>query len=895
MEQVAPIGRRDLLAGLNKALSTPATRVALVGEPGIGKTTVLRWVMSEFTATCRLVAVTASEPERLVGLAAITDVVRPLADTVTRLPPHVQRQLAFLTDPLGEVTARWDLRLAGLALSRLLAETALDRPLLIAIDDFQWVDDASYTLLSYALRRMEGADVRVVVAGRPAEDRVLPDATTMEVGPVDVGALRGLVASQLSRALPLDVAAALHESVGGNPMYAMEIVRSLPPHASVADVQLPARLTDLVVSRISKLPADCRSSLLDVAVRGRAALHELASPQSLDPAFEARIVHRRGSVVEFTHPLLRRGVIDAAGPGELQRAHLAAAADSTDPISRALHIAAAEPRDDEQAAADLESASVTAFRIGDAPSARLLAAAAIDATPRDSLRWGRVASLARAVAVSGPFPPALAEQMLALATNPDDVAATWLTIVEGGRTASEEWQALARRAMDLEGTSPGTVLRAASTLAAAMMFAGRPCSELLARLEEAIARAQALWDIEERGVDNLTESEARGLAACLAARTLFTTCSGRLSGDEDLELARRLEGGPAERTAFEDATSVRGMRAMWDDRHAEARECLDPARKRELGLGFGDAVHLAELECRLGNFDAVPSILRPQMSPDWDPFHYYVLGLGAAWQGDEARCREATRWGRELAEELEDAMFRLGMDIADALLDLGMGRLQEAREASIRAADVLQSRDWNEPSMFPVLPIAIEASALTGSLDEAGRLLRRLEEHAESLNSRWARAGAMRGRGLLLGASGDARGGLALAVSSVEAFDGLDLPAESARSALAAGRLARRAGERTLAREWLERAVELLEPRGCVGFLAQARDEMSRLGGRQVNDSTLTEAEYRVAELAAEGLTNPEIAAAAYLSVKTVEAHLSRVYRKLGVRSRSELAARWEN
>jgi DNA-binding CsgD family transcriptional regulator len=893
MEQVAPIGRGDLLARLTELLSAQSARVELVGEPGIGKTTVLRSAASGYASTCRVIAVTASETERLVGLATASDLVQALGDVEARLPERVRKHLRSLTNPLDDGASALDQRIVGVALAALIREAALDRPLLLVVDDFQWVDDASYVLLAYALRRTLESDVRAMVAKRPSEDRLLKDATSVEVGAVDVGALRGLVASQLSRVLPIDVAAALHTAVGGNPMYAMETVRALPPHATALDVRLPQRLADLVVSRVNKLPDGCRSVLLDVAVRGRESLHSLSEPDRLDPAFDARIVQHRGSVVEFVHPLLRQAAIDAAGPGELRRAHLAAAEAASDAPTRALHVAAMDLRDDEAVASELESASDAAYRVGDGPGARFLAQAAVTATPVGGLTWSRQAMLVRAVGIAGPVPDDLLERLLSLARTPDQKASTWLAAVEGRQAPIEAWRAYAERAMDIDGTSPGIAIRSADELATSMLFAGRPYDEILAVLDAAIARTKRHLEDAHLELDELSDTDAFGLASALTSRSLFARIAGRPSPADDLHLARRLERDHAFAPDDDDATSALGLIALWDDRHAEAREYLDPDRRKEERCGDFGAFHLAELESRLGNFNAVRELVDPLAAPTPQSSDFFVLALAAAWQGDETLCREELRVGRAYSDEVGDSMYPPAFDTAEALLALGMGNFAEARDRAVATADALEGRGWNEPSIFPVLPIAIEAAAITGRRDDAERLLQRLEGQAEMLDSRWARAAAQRGRGLLLGADGDARGGLALAVSSTTAFDELGLPTEVGRSALAAGRLARRAGERTAAREWLERAIELLESRGCRGFAAQAREELSRIGGRHVADGDLTDAERRVAELAAEGRTNPEIAAAAFLSVKTVEAHLSRVYRKLGVRSRAELAARW--
>jgi DNA-binding CsgD family transcriptional regulator len=893
MEPVSPIGRGALLAQVHKVLDMPGARVALVGEPGIGKTTALTAAIEALGSSCRVIWVTASEVERMVGLAVASDMAGLLAEELAILPDHVREALTSVASPTSRDTGPIDLRVVGAAFGQLFAEAARVQPVVLAVDDFQWVDEASYVLITYALRRTGTADVRAIVGQRPSEDRSLAGATTVGVGPIDAGSLRGLVGSQLARVLTAEVAAALHDAVGGNPMYALETVRGLPPDATAADVRLPSNLMDLVVSRVTALPAECRTVLLQLAVRGRARLTELPGHDDLDPAFDARIVQRRGAVVEFTHPLLRQGVIDAVGPTALRKAHGAAALAATDPAIRALHIAAVEPHDDENAADELEHASIAAFRIGDEAAAQLLARASVKATPEGRLTWSRLACLARARAFDERLPANLVNDLLALATTPDEEAGTWLVVIEGAAAPNDEWQELAKRTLAIEGTSPGIILRAANTLTEAMLFAGSVLTEQVAVLDQAISRAKEQWTRAGVDLDALTGSDAAGLADCLSSRALFTRMAGTPVAAQDLDLARRLVRDRMIPPWFEDATSVLGLLAMWDDRHEEARSWFEEDYRGDDGLRIREPVHLAELECRLGNLNAVER-LRTQFTDTDEPYALFVMAHAAAWRGDEQDCHQMVRLGRDVAARVERRMFLEGLDTAEALLDLGLGRFADAREKAMRAASTLEDRGCREPSWIPALPIAIEAAAISGSHADAELMLDRLQRQAEMLDSRWARAAAQRGRATLLGVEGDAREGLAVAISSAEAFEQLTLPTEAGWSALVAGRLARRAGERTLAREWLQRSIDLLEPRGCAGFVAQARNELTRLSGRRASQDDLTDAERHVAELAATGMSNSEIAAAAFLSVKTVEAHLSRVYRKLGVRSRAELAARWE-
>jgi DNA-binding CsgD family transcriptional regulator len=592
--------------------------------------------------------------------------------------------------------------------------------------------------------------------------------------------------------------------------------------------------------------------------------------------------------------------LDAAAPLALQRAHQAAANDADDDLSRAHHLSRAGGGANEERAALLERASDIALARDDVLSGQLLAQAAVDATPQregHEAPWSRWAALARAQARGGGVQDPVIGALTRTATTPDHHAMSLLYTAEGRLDDINDVVRLSQQAASYPGVSTAVRARALTLLAHHMLFRGARLDEAFRVATDAATTASEVAEHQPTPDDVEHRDLARpGDELELAKSLTLASYVGRLAGvpcdPTMLERAEILQGNHA--LFGPDAVSVHGFLSVLDDDHDGARRELTRAKRQTGGLSHIPGLYLAELECRVGHLGAARHLIEESDAPALRASMVFVLAMVAAWEGDRELCFQWVLRGNELCQITRDTIHPHGFRTASALLELGSGDAEAAWHTATSTSDALETIAFAEPSVFPVLPVAIEASAMTGRVAEAERLVTRLERQAAALESRWAAACALRGRALIAGTLGDVEAGMALAGLSVEKFDELGLPTEAGRSALAAGHLARRAGQRITSRTWLQGAIDRLEPHGVAGFTAQARAELARVSGRSAGGNLLTPSELQVAEIAASGASNAQISASLFLSVKTVETHLSRIYRKLGVRSRAELASRWE-
>jgi DNA-binding CsgD family transcriptional regulator len=269
----------------------------------------------------------------------------------------------------------------------------------------------------------------------------------------------------------------------------------------------------------------------------------------------------------------------------------------------------------------------------------------------------------------------------------------------------------------------------------------------------------------------------------------------------------------------------------------------------------------------------------------------WVTAMAAAWLGQEQTCRDAASRGQAVSHETGDGLFDMACKVAVGFLELTLGRPEAAWPLLAAACEALERQGFREPSCFPALPLAVEAAVAVGDGSEARRLLARLAEQGELLNSRWADASVLRCQGHLV-AEEDPTRAVGLFETAGEAFDALGLPLEFARCLLARGTVLRRVGQKSAARAHLSHALGLFVEADARVLADAARAEIARIGGRGPGDSSiLTASERQVAELVVRGLSNKQVAARMTVSVKTVESHLTHIYQKLGVRSRTALAA----
>jgi DNA-binding CsgD family transcriptional regulator len=872
------VGRRDVVATIVDLLSERRAGVLLVGEAGLGKTTVLDAVVQTVVPTSRTVRVASYEVDRRTDLALATDLARALLDLGPATNPQTEAALVVLAEPSLDDVAL-DRRALGAALGRQLASAAATEPLLVVLDDLHWIDEASASVVGAAVRRAAPADVRVLGATRGASALELQGTVVIPLEPLPEAALRDLVAPHLTSQDRL-LTRPLITAAGGNPMLALEIARALPARATVDHLRLPVPLFDRVRERLSALPVGTRTLLVDVAISSGCTWEDLDEPDGLVPALDGGLVVRTGATVTFAHPLYTRAVLDLATPGQLARAHGSAALRSSDPLDRARHLSHTVLEPDERTAADLEAAGHAFRRRGDVLSGQRVARAAYDATPTDTdrrVRWRRAALWAQAL-VDGDADASPALAALAMLTSTPDEHAR-LRLLESA--AFVEMRIAAREVLDAPDISSSERLMAASQLLTAELFLGTH---------------RAGVDRVRSWLPLVPPTDAEGeWARAVSDLALMMRLSGTRIDPRLLARAQRIESLPESVPASQGEVpdTVVGLLAMYDDDHVTADRYLSEVAELAPDVPSSEAFHALELWARRGEVRRARAFIEDGVGWYVDPGFSFVYALVAAWEGDEAELARVVDAGRPQSEHRGDLMYPLGIDTARALLELGRGNPEIAWSYAGPASRALHDRGWQEPSIFPVLPLAIEAALGTGRDTQAAELLQWLDQVAAHLPSRWAAAGALRARGIQAGVAGDTDRAVDLLGEAQSLYAELGLPNEQRRAQLMAGQILRRRGRRQAARLQLTQARDELSRMGIHGFAGLASAELLRLGGRRASGEELTEAERRVAELVSTGASNQDVAASLVVSVKTVESHLSRIYRKLDVRTRSELAATW--
>jgi DNA-binding CsgD family transcriptional regulator len=374
------------------------------------------------------------------------------------------------------------------------------------------------------------------------------------------------------------------------------------------------------------------------------------------------------------------------------------------------------------------------------------------------------------------------------------------------------------------------------------------------------------------------------------------------SGMETLERALAIPDEPE--SHYDSPTAKIGLALTGMDRFDDARVALEAAAEAcrlagdEDGLG-GMALHLIELEVRAGRLVAAQAWLDVHIemtsgSGSWQSTHVsdYAESLVLAHRGDGERAVSVALRGHEHAERVGDVGFAMQLDRVAAIGQLRLGRYAEAADRLQRAHARLLDIGVDEPGGFPMHIDEIEALVGAGRLDEAAVRLAELQGLASTLGRTRLAGGALQCEGLLVTAQGDADAGIVLLAEATRTFDAGGFPWEAARARLAHGTALRRSRQRGAAREVLLEAEAGFEASVARGWADLAREEAARVSGRVASAGTLTETEERITDLVAEGLSNKDVAAQLFLSPKTVESHLSRIYAKLGVRTRTELAAR---
>ncbi len=903
----AVVGRERELAAVESffADSGEGGRGLLVeGPAGIGKTSVWRAGLDEAARRGpRLLTCVADRAESDLSFVGLGDLLADHADEGLAALPAPQRsalEVALLRVEPGDAPP--GPRAIALGLLNVLRRLTARKPLVVAVDDVQWLDRPSAEALAFAARRLRDEQVAFFLARRTGTtsplDRVVEPLgwDTLEIGPLSRGAAGRILTERLGLDLPRRVVRQVFDATEGNPLFLLEVGRTLvgrdPPRIG-EEISIPERVEDLLGTRVTELPDPERRLLLTLALSGempRPRLQEVVGTSAVRSSIRAGLVSLDGDRVRPAHPLLASAALSGSSDDEQRAVHSALAGVVSDPALRTLHLALATDEPDDALAAEVASAAAGASRRGATHEAVVFAEHAVRLTPdTSSQRSDRVLALGNALLVAGELQrmrELLSSGLEALA--PGRARAIACLLLSESTTSVDECRPLFERALAESEDDPAVHALVLTEMSNAI---GVIAVERVADTEAWALRALPLARLA--GPD--AEPDVLNVLAWARA----------LRGQPVADLASRyhsLSGSAAPISMSPER--VAGRRLCWRGEVDRARgvltRLLADADERGESVAYAQLLmHVCELELRAGELDAVSDRL-----DDWSesedgelvlgPMYERTKALLAASRGDH---EEAERWAVEAiarAEATGTAWSRLEALRARGIAGLLARDPQRAAESLRTVWRHTEREGVEEPGVFPVAPDLVEALAELGELDEARTVTDRLRELAEQQEHPWGLATTRHCEGVVrLSSSRYDQGGAAELEGAASDYGRLGLRFDRARSLLALGRAQRRHRKWRAARESLERAATAFDELGSPGWAGQARSDLARVPGRQPGPrGALTESERRVVELAAAGLSNKEIARTLFVTVNTVEVHLSHAYAKLGVRSRTQLAGR---
>ncbi|WBB67298.1 LuxR family transcriptional regulator [Micromonospora sp. WMMD812] len=903
------VGRDGVVERARRSLAEGRS-VLLEGPAGIGKTVVLRSLVDAngrdgwLTLGCA-----PTETERALPFAGLADVLAPLADRVPELSPPQRAALAGVLLS-GEVNGPVDERAVGVATRALLDAATADptRPrVLVTVDDAPWLDPPSERALRFALRRVVPRVVVLVTVradhpgAAPAPLGLDPGATgggleRIALGPLGVGALHHVLRTETGAALPRPLLVRIAEESGGNPLLAVELARAVLrlPHLPAPGADLPAApsLRQLVADRLTTLPPATRHVIRLAALSGLPTLAGLAragvAAADLDAAEEAGLVAVDGAVVCFAHPVYAAAVRAEVPPGVRHRLHRLLAETALDPDERARQLARCATAPDPAAATEIATAAARQRARGAPETAAGLYDSAARLTPPEAAdehaRWRLAAAQCRFDSGDFPAARAAAERAAEELTGAARADALLLRAVVAWSSDEPAETAVAAAERALSVAPPGSTL-AGRVHAHLGVFCDAPDP----------ARRHA-----ERAAALLGESpDDRPVhAAALLLLLLNEVRAGLPARTELLDRALAEEG--------EEPSWLAGnVPAIWWkalDEHGRARERLRGLLERAAARGDEPSQH--ELLCHLGETELLAGRLTDaaahlaearELGEQYGADSAGVVWLEGLLLAHRGRLEEATRIaedGLRRAAELDDPWRRRTNAQLAGYVALTAGRPPEAARHYGDVAAVVDEMGLVEPLGQRFEPDWLEACVGAGDLATAEVVLDRLAVRHRRWPRPWTMLGLARSRVLLAGALGrDPSDALAELAAARAAVSPDVLPLDRARCLLVAGVAHRRVRRRREARDALTAAAAEFDALGAAALAARARAEAERTGGRPAASRQLTGTELEVARLAAAGRTNRVIADALFISPKTVEANLARVYRKLGVTSRAELGA----
>jgi DNA-binding CsgD family transcriptional regulator len=894
--------RETLAQLLDEARHGRSAVLVLRGEAGVGKSSLLRVFAGEASGF-RVAQIAGVESEMELPFAGLHQLCGPMLSRVDGLPdPQQQALCVALGLRSGDPPDRFLVALGALTL---IAEIADEEPFLCIVDDGQWLDRASRQVLGFVARRLLAERVAIVFAVRePNEDPEFVGLPELNLGGLADEDARSLLATVIPGRLDERVRDRIVAETRGNPLALLELPKGLSARQLAGGFGVPellplsGRIEKSFLRRLDELPQETRQLLLvaaaepvgEPALMWRAATRLGIPSTAIDPAAKAGLLEV-GAQVRFHHPLVRSTVYRSASDLDRRSAHraLAFVTDSElEPDRRAWHRAQATQGPDEEVAGELERSAGRAQARGGLSAAAAFLGRAADLTAEPDRRAERMLAAAQVNLQAGAFEEALGLVASAQAGSLDELAQARLDLLHAeiafaqnrGGDAPELLVAAAKKLEKLDvRMSRETFLDAW----AAALFAGRLASSTgLKEVSEAVAEAPGP-EGPPRPSDLLLDgfalvfTEGRGAATPLLRRAAEAFAGARAPVDEVLRWGWLATAAAVYLWDYDACLAIASSEVQLA-REAGALEVLAVAAN-VLGQATTLGGEFASTSLLIGEADSVTDATGMRVAP------YGALVLA----GFRGREREGTRLIEATIESASAGGQGTAVQYAQfakAVLMNGLGRYDEALVAATAASE-------DTPELFVSawsLSELIESATRTGDTEAAARAFERLEEHTEATESDYALGVQARGRALL--AEGDAAERLHRA--ALERLGRTQLRPDFARAQLLYGEWLRRENRRADARNQLRPAYEAFLAMGAEAFAERARHELLATGEkvRSRTDDTrdeLTPQEEQIARLAREGLTNPEIGAQLFLSPRTVEWHLRKVFSKLEISSRREL------
>lgn len=898
------VGRRaelDALRRFNARISEGEAAFVVRGPAGIGKTTVWQagLALAE-EAGCRCLSARPSDVEARLSFAGLADLLAPVDPAYfERLPPPQRHALSVALlreEPEDGAGRRHHTRAVATATCTLLRELARDQPTIIAIDDAQSLDAATDGVLRFALRRLEDAQIGLLITARD-EERAARESLALAVpperqseavlSPLSVAALHDVVHARLALPVARPLLVRLAQVSGGNPLYALEIMRELVRAGTVTGTHrlpIPPRVHELVRARVARLPMQTKEALLHAASLAAPTI-ELVGEGALAPAEDAALIEITNGRIGFAHPLVAAAVYESASRIERRAAHRLLAGRLPDGEERARHLALAGDAPDESTARSLDAAARQAAARGASAAAADLARLAVEFTEEldAETRVRRALALAHYLTDAGETADArvVLEACDAHAVD-GDLRAELLRDLGMTLWYERDFDRGYRLVVDALAHARDPTVAAGTHRAAAWLSQDLDPKRAIAHDEAAVAL--------------LDPAESPGSYSwALLHAAYLRLLAGEGADDDAYARGRALQ---ERNDNWDDASPVVGIWPVFKDDFRAATAVYQAGLERSRANGDetatqGTLVRLAEIACWTGNWISAEAWAVEGMeladrigSPAFLGSALYARGYVDAHLG---RVDEAQAAGERILEifESRDGQLALGHWVL-GFLALSLGDAAGADKHLTRAAEIVEALGHREPARFRFFPDQIEAAIQVGALERAHMLLDAFELRASVFPRPWILATSARCRSLLLAAESQLDTALVASRVALEHHKQLDMPFEHGRTLLVHAQILRRLKQKRLARETLEEALGSFESLGAELWSRKARDELRRVVTRRA-PADLSATELRVARLAAAGLTNKAIATEAFMTSKTVEANLTRVYRKLGIHSRAQL------